>query len=296
MNDRSSSAPAAEAPTWRDLVTGARTTLGRGDEAFVLAGEAAGLPAAEFVLALDTAPSAPARARFLTLVGRRRGGEPLQHVVGHWGFRSLDLLVDGRALVPRPETEFTVEVALAEIAARRPGGAPLLAVELGTGSGAICCSLVTEREALRVIATDLSPDALCLAEANRARLDPGAAGRIEFRSGDWYGALDPGTAGKVDLIVANPPYVSAAEWHDLDPVVRDFDPREALVAGESGCESIEAILRGAPTWLSEGGAAVVEIAPRQASAVVAFASGCGAQSAEVRRDLAGRDRVLVARW
>jgi release factor glutamine methyltransferase len=296
MNDRISSAPPAEAPTWRDLVTAARTTLGRGDEALILAQEAAGLPAAEFVLVLDACPEAPDRARFLTLVDRRRGGAPLQHVLGHWGFRSLDLLVDGRALVPRPETEFTVEVALAEIAARWPSGHPVLVVELGTGSGAIACSLVVEREALRVIATDLSPAALAIAKLNRSRLDPGRAGRIEFRSGDWYGALDPGIAGKVDLIVANPPYIAASEWHDLDPVVRDFDPREALVAGESGREAIEAVLRGAPTWLSVGAVAVVEIAPHQASAVVAFASGCGARSAEVHRDLTGRDRVLVARW
>ena len=198
------------------------------------------------MLALDACPEAPARARSLTLVDRRRRGEPLQHVVGHWGFRSLDLLVDGRALVPRPETEFTVEVALAEIDGQWPSGHPLLAVELGTGSGAIACSLVVEREALRVIATDLSPAALAIAKLNRARLDPGRAGRIEFRSGDWYEALDPGIAGKVDLIVANPPYVAASEWHDLDPVVRDFDPRAALVAGESGREAIEEVLRGAP--------------------------------------------------
>ncbi|MGD0742925.1 MAG: peptide chain release factor N(5)-glutamine methyltransferase [Acidimicrobiales bacterium] len=289
-------APPAEAPTWRDLVRAARTALGGPDEALVLAEEAAGLSRIELVLALDTSPGPEERARFGELVDRRRRGLPLQHVVGHWGFRRLDLLVDGRALVPRPETEITVEVALAELAARRPAGWPALAVELGTGSGAIACSLATEREGLRVVATDRSPAALEVARLNRARLDADAAGRIELRPGDWYRALEPGIAGKVDLVVANPPYIAASEWRDLDPVVRDFDPREALVAGETGREAIEVILEGAPAWLSRDGAAVVELAPHQVAAAVAFAGACGAVGTQVRRDLSGRDRVLVARW
>ncbi len=127
---------------------------------------------------------------------------------------------------------------------------------------------------------------------NRARLDADAAGRIELRPGDWYRALEPGIAGKVDLVVANPPYIAASEWRDLDPVVRDFDPREALVAGETGREAIEVILEGAPAWLSRDGAAVVELAPHQVAAAVAFAGACGAVGTQVRRDLSGRDRVL----
>jgi release factor glutamine methyltransferase len=217
-------------------------------------------------------------------------------VVGHWGFRQLDLVVDGRALVPRPETEFTVEVALAELATRRTPARQALVVELGTGSGAIACSLVSELADVIVLATDLSPAALEVAALNRSRLDAVRARRVEFRRGDWYEALDPTIAGTVDLVVANPPYVAASEWCRLDPVVRDFDPREALVAGETGREAIEEILRGAPAWLSAGAAAVVEVAPHQASAVADFARGRGARTVDVRRDLAGRDRVLVARW
>jgi len=296
MNEPSSSARPAEARTWRELVSAARAVLGDGNEAMILGEEAAGSSRADFVLAMDTIPEDPDRARFGALVEQRSHGAPLQHVVGHWGFRRLDLVVDGRVLVPRPETEFTVEVALGELAARNTPGARTLAVDLGTGSGAIACSLVAECPGVSVVATDLSPAALEVAELNRARLDPGEADRIEFRFGDWYSALDPAMAGRVDLVVANPPYVAASEWRGLDPVVRDFDPPHALVAGETGREAIEEIVKGAPAWLREGAPVVVEIAPDQAPAVAAFAADCGARVVDVRRDLAGRDRVVVARW
>ncbi|MGD0219978.1 MAG: peptide chain release factor N(5)-glutamine methyltransferase [Acidimicrobiales bacterium] len=296
MNERNSSARRAEAPTWRALVRAAATALDNMNEALILAEETADVPRASLVLAFDSCPGAKARARFRALVDARRRGAPFQHVVGHWGFRTLDLVVDGRALVPRPETEFTVEVALAALAARRSPAAQVLGVDLGTGSGAIACSLVAELATVSVVATDCSPGALEVAAANRARLDPADASRLELRLGDWYGALDPAIAGHIDLIVANPPYLAASEWHGLDPVVRDHDPAHALVAGPSGREAIEEILRGAPVWLSNDAAVVVEIAPHQAREAVAFASRCGARKIEVRRDLAGRDRVIVARW
>ncbi|HXZ82843.1 MAG TPA: peptide chain release factor N(5)-glutamine methyltransferase [Acidimicrobiales bacterium] len=295
-NDPSSSARPAETSPWRDLLRTARASLGDANEAFVLAEEAAHVSRTELVLALDTVPRASDRARFQALVERRSRGAPLQHVVGHWGFRRLDLFVDGRALVPRPETEFTVEVALAELTRRRSFGEPALVVELGTGSGAIACSLVAELDSVSVVATDCSVRALEVAGVNRARLARNQANRVEFRLGDWYAALDPSIAGRVDLVVANPPYIAASEWYDLDPVVRDFDPPEALVAGETGREAIEKILRGASAWLARDAAVVVEIAPNQAPGAVAFAFECGARDVEVRRDLAGRDRVVVVRW
>ncbi|MGP8065448.1 MAG: peptide chain release factor N(5)-glutamine methyltransferase [Acidimicrobiales bacterium] len=296
MNEPSSSAPPAEARTWRELVSAARAVLGDGNEAMILGEEAAGSSRADFVLAMDTIPEDPDRARFGALVEQRSRGAPLQHVVGHWGFRRLDLVVDGRVLVPRPETEFTVEVALDELAVRGTPGARTLAVDLGTGSGAIACSLVAELPGVSVVATDLSPAALEVARLNRARLDPGEADRIEYRLGDWYAALDPAMAGGVDLVVANPPYIAESEWRDLDPVVRDFDPPDALIAGETGREAIEEIVKGASAWLRDGAPVVVEIAPRQAPAVTAFAVGCGVREIDVRRDLVGRDRVVVARW
>jgi release factor glutamine methyltransferase len=296
MNEPSSSARPAEARTWRELVSAARAVLGDGNEAMILGEEAAGSSRADFVLAMDTIPEDPDRARFGALVEQRSHGAPLQHVVGHWGFRRLDLVVDGRVLVPRPETEFTVEVALGELAARDTPGARTLAVDLGTGSGAIACSLVAELPGVSVVATDVSPAALEVAKLNRARLDPREADRIEFRLGDWYSALDPAMAGRVDLVVANPPYIAVSEWRGLDPVVRDFDPPDALIAGETGREAIEEIVKGASAWLRDGAPVVVEIAPDQAPAVTAFAAGCGVREIDVRRDLAGRDRVVVARW
>lgn len=296
MNEPGSSARPAEAPTWRELVRRARTVLKDANEAMILGEEATGSSRAGFVLAMDTIPDDSDRARFDSLVEQRSHGAPLQHVVGHWGFRRLDLVVDGRVLVPRPETEFTVEVALGELADRNTSGDPGLAVDLGTGSGAIACSLVAELPGVSVVGTDVSPAALEVAELNRSRLSSGEAHRVEFRLGDWYSALDPAMAGRIDLVVANPPYVAASEWRDLDPVVRDFDPPDALVAGETGREAIEEIVKGAPAWLRNGAPVVVEIAPNQAPAVAAFAADCGAQVVDVRRDLAGRNRVVVARW
>jgi release factor glutamine methyltransferase len=296
MNEHNSSARRAEAPTWRALVRAAATALDNVNEALILAEEAADVPRASLVLAFDSCPGTKVRARFRALTDARRRGAPLQHVVGHWGFRGLDLIVDGRALVPRPETELTVEVALAALGTLRSPAEQALGVDLGTGSGAIACSLVAELATVRVVATDCSSGALEVAASNRARLDPADASRVELRLGDWYGALDPVIAGHVDLVVANPPYLAASEWYGLDPVVRDFDPAQALVAGPSGREAIEEILRGAPAWLSPGAAVVVEIAPHQAREAAAFASGCGARRIDVRRDLAGRDRVIVARW
>ena len=173
-------------------------------------------------------------------------------MLGHWGFRTLDVVVDRRVLVPRPETESLVSVALAEIETLRGlrPGREVLAVDLGTGSGVIALSLVAERSSLRVIATDNDKAALDVARANLSRISSDAAARVELRHGDWYLALPRDILGRVDLIVANPPYLAAHEWAKLDPTVRDFDPFEALVAGPSGLEAIEAIVAGASAWLA----------------------------------------------
>ena len=221
-------------------------------------------------------------------------------MLGRWSFRRLELRVDGRALVPRPETEVVAGEALAALAARDVAGGgrrngPPVAVDLGTGSGAIACALVDEHPGVRVVAVELAEEARRLAEENRAALAPSAAARLEVRAGSWYQPLQD-LAGVVDVVVSNPPYLSAAEWPDLEAVVRDFDPYGALVAGPTGLEAIEAVLAGAPGVLAPGGVVVTELAPDQAAAAVELARRYGAGDAEVRRDLAGRLRCLVARW
>jgi release factor glutamine methyltransferase len=244
-------------------------------------------------------PDAPARARFEILVARRAGGEPLQHVLGRWQFRTLDLMVDRRVLIPRPETEQVVEAALAELdrlereVPSRPSHR--IAVDLGTGSGAIALSLAVERPRLEVWATDLSPSAVEVATANLAGLGGWAATRVRVCAGSWWAALPPELRGRVDLMVSNPPYVSSAEMDELDAEIVDWEPSVALEAGPTGLEAQAEILSGANAWLRPGGVAVLEIAPHQAAAAVVLAKAAGFAVVDVRPDLAGRDRVLVAR-
>ena len=250
------------------------------------------------------------RAR--ALADRRAAGEPLQYVLGRWPFRSLELQVDRRVLIPRPETEQVVEVALGELAlvlglgGRRSAG-PAMAVDLGTGSGAVALSLAvegaTDGDRLEVWATDASPDALDVARANLADLadaDPVAAARVHLAQGRWFAALPPALMGRVDLVVSNPPYVAESDYAGLDPVVRDWEPHSALVsargaAGVGGMADIEAIVAGAPRWLHRSGALVVEIAPSQAYAAIDAARRAGFSKVDTARDLAGRLRMLVAR-
>jgi release factor glutamine methyltransferase len=234
-----------------------------------------------------------------TMARRRAAGEPLQYVLGSWSFRTLEVAVDRRALVPRPETEQVVEFALDELYRLHGRARPLVVVDLGTGSGVIALSLAAEGHGpLEVWATDVSPDALALARANLELLggrNPDAAARVRLARGSWFAALPPRLAGLVHLVVANPPYVSVAEWEQLDPVVRDHEPRHALVAGRSGLEALAHLVDQAPGWLAPGGALVAELAPHQADAVLDVARRRGYATAEVCRDLSGRPRALVAR-
>ncbi len=247
----------------------------------------------------------PDRAR--DLADRRASGEPLQYVIGRWPFRSLDLVVDRRVLIPRPETEQVVEVALAELAALAAGvPGPVVAVDLGTGSGAIALSLALEGGALvpdlAVWATDASPDALTVAGDNLAGLGrhhPAAARRVRLSEGHWFDALPPRMAGTIDLVVSNPPYVSEAEFPGLDPSVRLWEPRHALVApdrqGVGGLADIEAVIVGSSRWLRPGGVLVVEMDPDQAGPALHTAERAGLTDCRTGVDLAGRVRMVVGR-
>lgn len=216
------------------------------------------------------------------LLARWEAGEPLQYVLGRWGFRSLDLVVDPRALIPRPETEVLVEVALA----RCPE--PRLVVDLGTGTGAIALSIAAERPRAEVWAVDLSVGALALARANDGER------RVNFVEGSWYDALPTEIAGRVDLIVSNPPYVSESEYTALDPVVRDWEPRTALVAGPTGLECLETVVSAAAQWLAPGGVIALEAAPHQVAAVTQLCAEQGLSDATPHPDLTHRARVVTA--
>jgi release factor glutamine methyltransferase len=282
-----------------DLERTLTVTLGSPREARWLIEDATGEGARPGTVSQDQAE----RAR--RMAERRATGEPLQYVLGHWPFRQLDLLVDSRALIPRPETEWVTDVALVELDRMLASGGARKVVDLGTGTGAIALSIATERAAhgVEVIATDRDPAVLELARINRDRvaLRHEAARRVELRVGSWWAALDPADRGRISLAVANPPYVAAIEWELLDPVVRDHEPYTALVAGPGsdatpGFADIEAILAGAGEWLARPGAAVIEIAPTQAEAALAAAERFGSTESRVLSDLAGRPRALVARF
>lgn len=227
-------------------------------------------------------------ARFRDLVARRRSGEPLQYVLGHWAFRRLDLLVDRRVLIPRPETEWVVEQAL-----RRLPDGDVTVLDLGTGSGAIALAVASERwPSARVVATDASADALAVARANLAGLGR-AATRVELHHGDWWDGVPPELRGELDLVVSNPPYVAPTD--ELPGEVADWEPVDALVPGPTGLEALEVIVAGAASWLRPGGWLVCEIGDTQGQAVRRLATASGLVDVDVLPDLAGRDRVLTAR-
>jgi release factor glutamine methyltransferase len=218
---------------------------------------------------------------FRGAVTRRAAREPLAYILGGWGFRRLDLRVDSRVLIPRPETEVLVERSLALLAGiDRPR-----VLDIGVGSGAIALSIADEHPGAHVVATDPSTGALAVAEENRART--GLEERVELVQGDLFAGL----TGPFDLVVSNPPYVEPAEIDALDSEVRDHEPREALV--EAGVT--EAITAGAPEVLVAGGALALEVADGNAAEVAAALDKRGYQEVTVTQDLAGRDRIVDGR-
>lgn len=289
-------AAAAMSPTWRELLEEARLALGSASDARRLVERASGFEGGEYVLALDQLATPRTSEFFRGMVARRASGEPLQYVLGRWGFRSLDLLVDRRVLIPRPETEQVVEVALAQLrrlAAVLPPGAEPTVVDLGTGSGAIALSIAVEVKGAQVWATDVSPDALAVAGANVAGVGGYAAQRVQLSQGSWFAALPAALAGEITLVVSNPPYIAASER--LPDEVAAWEPAGALIAGPAGTECLEALIGEAPSWLARPGGLVLELAPAQADEAMAMAGKAGFLEAEIYPDLAGRDRVLVAR-
>ena len=299
-----------DARTWRQLRVEATERLvdAVGDAAPVEARwiilEASGLDDADLLVDDDEPAPALARHRIEAMIERRRAGEPLQYVLGSWQFRGIDLMVDRRVLIPRPETEVVVQVAIDELVA---GGARVgrtdpwaagvtefAVADLGTGSGAIALALAAELPDAAVWATDVSDDALVVARANLSSIGT-AATRVRVAAGDWFDALPIELLGGLRLIVSNPPYVTAAEHPALPADVRDHEPYGALVSGETGLEDVEHLIAHAGEWLEPGGALVVELAPHQADAAVARARAAGFATAEVRPDLTGRPRALLAR-
>ncbi len=230
---------------------------------------------------------------FKPLLLRRAAREPLQYILGRASFRELELAVDPRVLVPRPETEVLVDEVLAWTKARRGagGGQGLTALDVGTGSGCIALSLAHEGGFARVVATDVSEDALDVARANAAEV--GLVEAVELRAGALFEPLAP--EERFHVVVSNPPYVAAGEAGELEPEVAEWEPEGALYAGEAGMDVLGALVAGAARHLEPGGLLALEVGLGQAEAVagaIRAAGGFGAP--RIRRDLAGRQRIVLA--
>ncbi len=282
--------------TWGHLEEEGRSRLsapgvaaGPMDARFIVE-EAAGFGPGEWFLRRGEPATEKGVARFDAMLGRRAAGEPLQYVLGHWGFRRLDLMVDPRVLIPRPETETLVDLALAELSGA-PGSYPIV-VDLGTGSGAIALSVAVEHPRARVWGTDVSADALAVARANLAGV--GRAGnRVRLVEGDWYGALPPELRGAVDLVVANPPYVSPGDV--VEDAVVHWEPGGALRGRGDGFADVAEVIAGAVSWLRPGGSVVVEMDPSQMARAHDLALASGLVDVSGHEDQVGRVRFLAAR-
>jgi release factor glutamine methyltransferase len=264
---------------------------GRGVEsgrlnAELIVGHALGLKRMQLYLQFERVLSEAELASIRELVRRRGQREPLQHVLGEVEFHGLRLKADRRALIPRPETERLVEILI-----ERLGSAPPARVlDLGTGSGAIALALAAAWPGAAVTATDLSAQALEQAGENAQAA--GLSGRVSFVLSDWFAALGPGE--RFDLVVSNPPYLSAAETAAAQPEVRDHEPASALTSGEEGVASLRVILGEAHRRLAPGGLLALETGPTQHPGLLALAASGGYSRTESLRDLAGRDRFVLA--
>ena len=255
---------------------------------------ASGCDADEFGDILGDLVSERSAQHLQSMLARYAKGEPLQYVMGRWAFRRLDLLVDSRVLIPRPETELLVEhvtrYALQKI---RDVGRGVTIADLGTGSGAVGLSVLHELpfESSEVWMTDVSEDALHVARANAAGVGRNAVG-ARFGHGSWYEALPVDLQGSLDAIVSNPPYIATG-----DPLVGEsvlkWEPHNALFAGKDGLNDLRVVVSGAPDWLVPGGLLAVEMGFTQATVVSQLFESVGFKNVSVHKDLAGLDRFVT---
>lgn len=253
---------------------------GAARDARVLMAHALGIGADRVVLVAGDVLPADAEAAFAAAVAARAARQPVAQITGRRLFWGREFRVTRDVLDPRPETETLVAAALEVPFAR--------VLDLGTGSGAILCTLLAERSGATGLGTDLSAAALGIAQGNAEAL--GLGGRAQFVLSDWWADV----AGQFDLIVSNPPYIAADEMAALSPEVRDWEPHQALTPGGDGLDAYRAICAGAAAHLAPGGRLMLEIGPAQGAAVAALARAAGFAEVSVRPDMDGRDRVVTA--
>ncbi len=260
-----------------DALTGAGVDSPRLDAELLLA-EATGWPRERFATDPDDPLPSGASREFAQMIRRRLNREPVAYILGRKGFRGLELEVDPRVLIPRPETELLVEIAV-ELA-------PASVLDVGTGSGAVALAVADELPDAEVTATDTSADALRVAQGNAARLD---LERVTFATGTLP------ARGSFELLLANLPYVGEGEWEGLAPEIREHEPRTALVPGPEGTEAIESLAAKLAADPQLAQAVALEVGAGQAAATEELLAGAGYGRVERRADLAGIERVVVGR-
>ena len=259
-------------------------------DAEILLGEALGVRREALYAEPERELTADERELFEGFIARRAKREPIAYIVGRKHFRGLELQLNENTLIPRPETETLVEVALEKLA--ECGKQTPRVLDLGTGSGAIALALASEHPEVRVVATDVHPAPLEMARLNAARL--GLAGRVEFEVSDVYDDLPRG--GRFDLIVSNPPYVTTDSLRRLSIGVRGFEPHVALLGGRRGLDFYHRIVPGAPEFLEPGGWLAVEIADTKFIEVMSVFVETGRfVEIDLRNDLGGLPRVVLGR-
>jgi release factor glutamine methyltransferase len=282
----------SDAVTWRTLLNETIEVLGERPQARWICETACGLDGDEFLAELDEPATERMVAQLDAMVARYRAGEPLAYVMGHWSFRTIELMVDRRVLIPRPETEVVAGRAL-ELA--RCFAERRRVVDLGTGSGAIGLSLAAELPitGTEVWLTDYSTDAVDVARANAIGLGRAAA-NVRVCHGSWFDALPVDVRGEIDVVVSNPPYIADGDPEVAESVL-EYEPHTALFAGDDGLDDVRTIARDARDWLRSGGWLVMEIGYQQGDAVKALLEGFGYADVAIANDLTGRPRIAEAR-
>ena len=276
--------------TWRELLRETESLVGDDRHARWICETATSTTPDEFRSMLAENATERSVHHLDAMVARARAGEPIQYVLGSWGFRRLDLAVDRRVLIPRPETEQLVELALVRAAALSP---TRTVVDLGTGSGAVGLALAEELplDGTAVWLTDASSDALDVARANLAGIGRSAA-NVRVVGGSWFDALPADL--RADVVVSNPPYVAVGS-PDLDPSVAEWEPTEALLAGDDGLDDIQVIVAGAADRVLPGGWLLLEHGHDQGDPVRELFAADGWVEVATHRDPAGHERVTLGR-
>jgi len=284
-----------ESITWGELLRASAAELGSEQEARWLCEHASGLDRGEFDAARDDVVSERCGVALRAMVARRLTGEPLQYVMRRWAFRHLDVLVDNRVLIPRPETEIVAQVALDLAIKMQRSVSKLRIADLGTGSGVIGLSFASElpRGSTEVWLTDLSTDALAVARANLAGLGL-IDGDVRIAQGSWFRALPSELKNSFNLIVSNPPYIAVYD-PSVESSVLEHEPHMALFAGSDGLDAYREIIAQAGEWLVPDGWLVLEIGHQQGHVVRELLTKNSFKQIEIRQDFTGRDRIALAK-